>query len=222
MRRTSASSLRSLSSDDAESVLKYIRNQKPSATSLRFLHEIHEIGPKIFQNRAWFSDSDNWDGEKNLDPVSRIIILKMVCFFAETESLCQIEADATRCPCSILAQNDQACFDLLCALSSQGAIEWSKLVLPHFDVELLSAAEKAAALNNASPPSVSSRYFFLPLIEPEKLSVGPSISNCRIRRLCSDDAEIVDSTWRYRSPGSLSMIRGLIGPFCSLLSNAFL
>jgi hypothetical protein len=105
---------------------------------------------------------------------------------------------------------------MLSTLSSQGTIEWSKLVLCHFDIELIPAAQRAAAFHNASQPSVVTTYLFLPLIDPEKLSADPSISNCRIRRLGGDDAEIIDAAWRYRSEGSLRMIRSMIGPFHKL------
>ena len=54
--------LRFISSDECESLVIFLKKELTNPQSLKFLHEIQDLGPKIFEERSWFSNSDKWDG----------------------------------------------------------------------------------------------------------------------------------------------------------------
>ena len=58
--------LRSLSYADVGSLVEYLKKEPVNPQTLKFLHEIQGLGPTVFEERSWFSDSNNWDGENRL------------------------------------------------------------------------------------------------------------------------------------------------------------
>ena len=148
-----------------------------------------------------------------------------------TESICQLETEEIgRTICCVHACEEQPCFDILRALSLQGSIQWNNLLFPHFQMELVPAVERAAALSGARA-DWKNTFHFLTLESPELLSAPPpplsaaaSTTSCgsdgvidgargvRIRRLLAMDAEAVNEAWTFRSAHSLPIVRSLIGP----------
>lgn len=54
--------LRLLSNADLDSLVIFLKKEPVSPQTLRFLHEIQDMGPTALEERSWFCDSDNWDG----------------------------------------------------------------------------------------------------------------------------------------------------------------
>jgi hypothetical protein len=55
--------LRSLAASDFDPLSTFLRNHQPNPLSLKYLHEIHDVGPLILEKRSWYSDSEDWKGE---------------------------------------------------------------------------------------------------------------------------------------------------------------